>query len=167
MFGSACFSPDSKYLATGLFPKTVLVWDVQAGRLVKEIPFGTPVVSVAFSPDGDRVAIAGWSDRAEVWEVRGWNKRHVLHGNGSWLTSIAYSPDGKSLVTASPAGEIRFWRAATSERTGSLTVDKGTRRVFFAPDGNGIVWASMDGTVEYWNATPVEDILGLRSESQD
>ena len=85
----------------------------------------------------------------------------MLHGNGSWLTSIAYSPDGKSLVTASPAGEIRFWRAATGEPTGSLTVDRGIRRAFFAPNGNGIVWASMDGTVEYWSATPVEDIPGF------
>ena len=99
--------------------------------------------------------------------MRGWAKRHVLHGNGTWLTSIDYSPDGKSLVAASPAGEIKFWRASTGEPTGSLTVDKGIRRVFFAPNGNGIVWASMDGTVEYWSATPVEEIPGLGSQSQD
>ena len=96
--------------------------------------------------------------------MRGWVKRYVLHGNGTWLTSIAYSPDGKSLVAASPAGEIRFWRAATGEPTGSLTVDRGIRRAFFAPNGNGIVWASMDGTVEYWSATPVEEIPGLGSQ---
>jgi WD40 repeat protein len=167
-FSSVCFSPDGKYLAAGSWRrKRTLFWDVQARTLVKEIPFGSDVLCVAFSPDGGSVAIAGRTDTVEIWDVRGWVKRHVLHGNGSWLTSIAYSPDGKSLVAASPAGEIKFWRASTGEPTGSLLVDRGIRRAFFAPNGNGIVWASMDGTVEYWSATPAEEIPGLGLQPEE
>ena len=167
-FVCTCFSPNGNYVAAASWiqPKA-LVWDVQADKLVKEIPFGSDVLCVAFSPDGESVAVAGRTDTVEVWDVQGWVKRYQLSANGSWLTWVAYSPDGKSLVAASPAGEIRFWRAATGEPTGSLAVDKGIRRAFFAPNGNGIVWASMDGTVEYWSATPVEEIPGLGSPPKE
>jgi WD40 repeat protein len=161
-FESVCFSPDSTFLATGSRRgKKVLVGDLTTDTMAKEIRVGFPVSRVVFSPDSKRLAIAGYTDRAEVWNVPEWTQEYVLNGNGSWLTSIAYSPDGKSLVAASPAGEIRFWRAATGEPTGSLTVNRGIRRAFFAPNGNGIVWASMDGAVEYWSATPVKELPGF------
>ena len=56
-----------RYLVTGSQDKTVRVWDLGDGRLLRtlRIPIGSgdlgKVYAVALSPDGDTVAVGGWT----------------------------------------------------------------------------------------------------------
>ena len=88
------------------------------------------VYSVAFSPDGKRLACgsATWDStkrsygagEVKVWDVQTGRELLVLKHTGS--VSVAYSPDGKRLASAGqkpgPAavvGEVKVWDAETGQ----------------------------------------------------
>jgi WD40 repeat protein len=58
-----------------------------------------PVSSVAFSPDGRRVA-TGSSDRtARIWEAQTGRELHRLAGHSGGVWFVTFSPDGRRLLT--------------------------------------------------------------------
>jgi WD40 repeat protein len=72
----------------------------------------SPVYSVAFSPDGQRVMTAGNNGAAHVWDSSSGKEIMVLRHKGS-VQSAAFSPDGQRVVTATGMGgdqSVLVWR---------------------------------------------------------
>jgi WD40 repeat protein len=65
------FSPDGRFLAVGSHPEVhVTLWDLTAGEAVGRLEGDCGrVESLAFSPDGSRLAVAGESPAALVYDV--------------------------------------------------------------------------------------------------
>jgi WD40 repeat protein len=53
------------------------------------------VTSVAWSPDGKRLATASWDKTAKVWDAADGREVLTLRGHNDAVTSVAWSPDGK------------------------------------------------------------------------
>ena len=93
------FSADGKLLAMTLSDKTVVVWDVDAGRFVGEPLRGhrQAAEQVVFSPDGRWLATSAGNRRVKVWKVP---------EGTPWLTvsqpqdvhEIRFLPDSRSLL---------------------------------------------------------------------
>ena len=62
--------PDGKALAVAGADRNVRLWDVAGEREVAALPHGNVVLSVAFSPDGKRVASGNGA--TEPFEVKLW-----------------------------------------------------------------------------------------------
>jgi WD40 repeat protein len=75
----------------------VKVWDAQTGRELLTLQGHTSEVpSIAFSPDGRRLASGGLFDRTvRVWDAQTGQQLLDLKGRGR---SVAFSPDGHWLV---------------------------------------------------------------------
>ena len=118
------FSPDGRRVAlaagTGKHDEKVArVWEVATGKLVAELqgpddPTSTTVQfgssSVAFSPDGDRLASGGADIGFHVWDLAaGRELGRYGTGPGPGATGLAFSLDGKTVYAARFNGPVEAW----------------------------------------------------------
>ncbi len=110
-----------------------------------------PLQSVAASPDGRWLALAGGKPYVSLWNV---SSRRVTarlpapSGN----RSVAFSPDSAFVAAAGQDAAIRVWEVGSQRELFTL---KGhahpVGRVAFSPDGKWLVSASWpDGVVKLW-----------------
>ena len=72
--------------------------------------------SVAFSPDGKRIASASQDRTVKVWDARTGQETLTLKGHTDVVSgSVAFSPDGKRLASASEDGTVKVWDAGTGQ----------------------------------------------------
>ena len=122
------------------------------------------VWSVAFSPDGTRLASAGGAHvrpaQVEVWDATTGQEQFALKGHTNGVYSIALSPDGKWLASAGEDRTVRVWDAETGRETLTLCGHTGRAScVTFSPDGKRLASASDDWTVRVWDtATGVQAV---------
>lgn len=136
---AVAYSPDGKMIATGHSEDddSVKLWDAATGGLIKVLKGANALPwSIAFSPEGAKLAGA-FNDRvARVWDVASGRESLVLSGHRSRVTSVAFSPDGKTIATGSDDETVKLWDAATGRERLTIRVGSGLiKAVAFSPDG--------------------------------
>ena len=58
----------------------------------------SPVYSVAFSPDGSRLASGSDDQTVRVWNIATGQVEQTLEGHSATVWSVAFSPDGSRLA---------------------------------------------------------------------
>jgi WD40 repeat protein len=77
------------------------------------------IYSVAFSPDGNTLAV-GSNDRVvKLYNVNATARREVasLEMDSHLINSVAFSRDGRLLAAGGGNGRVRIWRAAALQET--------------------------------------------------
>ncbi|MET8862726.1 AAA family ATPase [Nonomuraea sp. NPDC004580] len=101
-------SPDTRTLATAGGDGAIL-WDTASGRRTGALKDrGGGFSSVAFSPDGTRIATGGTSGRTVLWDTTSRQQVTALQANYAGVGRVAFSADGKLLAAASADGVVRF-----------------------------------------------------------
>ncbi|KAF7979625.1 hypothetical protein HWV62_41573 [Athelia sp. TMB] len=113
------------------------------------------VKSVAFSPDGRRMASGSDDKSVRVWDTEtGTLIVKPFEGHTDWVRSIAFSPDGQRIASGSDDRSVRVW----GTETGALIAEpfQGhsgyVMSVAFSPNGRCIASGSDDGSIRVWEA---------------
>jgi WD40 repeat protein len=92
------FSPDGKQVVSGLYDRTVQLWDAVTGALLQTLDGHTNYISsLAFSPDGKKVVSGSWDNTVWLWDAATGKALQTLKGYTSAVNSVTFSPDGKLL----------------------------------------------------------------------
>jgi len=110
---SASISPDGKFLAVASQQGYVRLWDMATLR--PEATLGSFLIgahSVAFSPDGTRLAAGGDADEAiKIWDVDSRQELLTLAAPTGVFWTPKFSRDGNVLVSLQQDGLLHLWRA--------------------------------------------------------
>ncbi|TDL19768.1 WD40 repeat-like protein [Rickenella mellea] len=165
------FAPETSLLAKHYLPHFSQTMVIQLGKahewpaLQHTLEGHTDrIVSVAYSPDGKYIMVAGSDDNnIRVWDVNtGAITMGPLKGHTGAVISVAYSPNAKHIVSSSWDKTIQVWDANTGDIT--LGPLKGHTDaiwcVAFSPNGKYILSGSSDKTILMWDAQTGTVILG-------
>ncbi len=168
------FSPDGARLITAE-GAAVKVWDVENGNEVFTLQGGKAngnFWSVAFSPDGTRIAGTGNAGTVTLWDAENGHETLLLGEESRWgnmAPSVCFSPDGKWLAsTAEGEGEksVRVWDARSGERVRILRGSNRLGSVTFSPDSERI--AACEGNkVIVWSANTGQEVLALQGDDEE
>jgi WD40 repeat protein/tRNA A-37 threonylcarbamoyl transferase component Bud32 len=168
----ACFSPDGRRLAAGVpatvnqgrpLGGTVKLWDASTGQELLSCGMHLgPCTSVAFSPDGTRLASAGLDRAVKVWEAATGREVFTLAGQANGYC-VAFSPDGQLLAAAAPDQSVRVWDARTGTEADTLRGHTDyVYTVAFSPDGSRLASAGKGGAVKVWDLRAPRESLAMQ-----
>jgi WD40 repeat protein/mono/diheme cytochrome c family protein len=72
-----------------------------------------PILALAFSPDGSRVAVAGEAPDVRIYDPETGERTATLTGHKGGIYAVTYSPDGKRIATGGFDGPIRIYDAVS------------------------------------------------------
>jgi small GTP-binding protein len=108
------FSPDGRWIACGSDDKTVKLWDVSSGDLIRSLDgHQLSVSSVTFSPDGRWLASSSDDKTVRLWGASSNKLVRSFEGHKHSVLSVAFSPDGRWLASGSEDNTVKLWEVET------------------------------------------------------
>jgi WD40 repeat protein/tRNA A-37 threonylcarbamoyl transferase component Bud32 len=163
------FAPDGRTLASsGDEDHDIKLWDVATGAerstMIDRAPVGerygsgktshgSLVTSIAYSPDGARLASGSFDRSVKLWKVDSDEQPVAFLGHTDRVRAVAFSPDGAVVASGGNDATVRLWDVAARGARGAPLTGH-TDWIFgvaFTPDGTTLVSASLDGTIRLWD----------------
>jgi len=161
------------FVATSTTP-SIQAWDVGEGKVAFQVPVGgdSAVLSLAVSPNGDRLAVGFHSGVAEIWDIAGKKKLHTWKAPAP-IQTFAFHPTGKTLAVGSRSAVLLVDTDAGNEirrlepRPGVPAKDQPmVSSIAFLPDGRSLIVAGFDGVarqIDLETAKEIQEFEGARS----
>ena len=154
----------NRWLVTGSFGKTVRVWELSTGNLVKtlRIPIGDgnegKIFAAAISPDGSTIACGGWT--GYEWDLNCYiylfdrqsgrlTKR--ITGLPNVITHLAFSKGGRYLAATLHEGGIRIYRTKDYKLIGKDTAYDSQSNWADFSSNNRLVTSCLDGYIRLYD----------------
>lgn len=158
------FSPDNHTLATVTYQEGVRLYDLRQPAAAPTILPYTYATAVAFSADGQQLAVLDESNdeyTIQLWQLNQEPPTAItLPGGSKHGGTVALSRDGRFLAANDDKGRVRLWDLAAPASGAAvrtpvvvLALPYWTSALAFTPDGKRLVTTNDDGAVRLWDVS--------------
>jgi WD40 repeat protein/serine/threonine protein kinase len=129
------------------------------------------VLSVAVSPDGERIASSSQDGFIKIWDAKTGCELRSIHAHESNARSVAFSPDGQSLASGSWDKTVKVWDAQTGQRRYTVPQEGVVWSVAFSPDGKRLASGGVRrrdggvGELKLWSAVTGQEVGSFRGHT--
>ncbi|MFF4402258.1 DNA-binding protein [Streptomyces sp. NPDC001480] len=160
MGGITAVRPDTHKLVSG----QGAVIDMPSGRVIHRVLSDDDAETLAFSPDGEHLAVGDISGRVTLWDGDVRRRVGVLPGTYTGspsdspdpIDALAFSPDGRTLAVAAGSGTVQLWDVPSNQPLGSPlpTAGDGIFSLAFGADGDTLYAAGTNVFLQRYDLTP-------------
>lgn len=153
------WSPDGTTIVSVSDDSTVRFWDASTGASRAVVQVDAPVTSVAYSPNGQFVAVGLAQADGRVLLLDGTTYAQVTQYQvtSAGISSLAFSPDATLLVVGGSDSIFGVWSTQTDQPLTTASVDGNIRHVSVSPDGTLITIATDKPSVIFWGVPFVQN----------
>ena len=145
------FSPDGTLLLVPDESGHLRLWNALTGTSVARFNFGGATQIACFSPDGNQILAAGFSDFVKLYDTKSPQNPAAILPSGSISTFGTISPTGSIVYTSSFNGS-RLWDTSGTP-VGPPLLRAPLRHAAFSPDGHWL--ATVDfSKIRTWDLSP-------------
>ena len=185
---AVAWEPGGNRIASSGGDGLVRVWEADSGHtlltyrghpwVLKNFNMAPTIYTIAWSPEGLRLASAGVGTAVRVWDAATGQDIIIYTGHSGLLPDVwalAWSPDGKRIASACSAASldktVHVWNAKTGSgmlrynSSYGLMPNFSVSSVGWAPQGDRIASTCGDKTIRLWNATNGKPISRFKTSS--
>jgi WD40 repeat protein/serine/threonine protein kinase len=151
---SLAFSPDGSKVVYGGDDRLPRLLDAFTGTVISspsKSVHGSPILAVAYSHDGTKVATGSYDTACCVWKVPELTPLSPTMKQRGHVWAIAFSPDDSMLAAAADDNTAQLWDLATYRAANDpIPHQKPVHALAFSPDGRSILTGADDGAARVW-----------------
>jgi WD40 repeat protein/predicted Ser/Thr protein kinase len=149
--GSISFHPLKPLVAVGY--ADLRFWDLQNGQPMNLLAGASAkgVQSVAFSPNGKRLAIGMQNGQVSILDFVTGRQSFSFHEHSGPVYTICFSHDGRLLASGGRDHRVVLYDVRQRVAVPLEGHRDGVSAVAFAPDDKTLVSTSWDGTIRFWS----------------
>jgi len=158
--------PGGKTLAA--VARDILFWDLSGPEPRALDTLRGRFESVAFSPDGTRVATGSSSGLVQLWELDGHKllATHQDYDNQVQVHAMAFSPDGRRLVSGASSGVIHVRDGESGDPLLALEAGSDVRSLAFDPEGARLAAGLAQGGIRIFETSSAAERRTVRREAE-
>src|SRR6266571_4205252 len=177
---AVAWEPGDNRIASAGGDGTVRVWEAVTGHTLltyrghppvfKSFNMAPTIYTIAWSPEGLRLASAGVGTDIHVWDVATGQDIVTYTGHSGLLPDVwalAWSPQGDRIASTCGDKTIRLWDATTGKRIATFqTSSDWVYMIAWSPDGRCLALANGNATAEILDASTGRMLLTYRGHHQ-
>lgn len=138
---NVALAPDGVTLLVGGYTRTIQIWDIAQGTLLREIDMPAEMLNIRLSPDGTLIASSDKQGKLYLWRFSDGKLLRSWSTPSDKIDHVVFSPDGTALASSGSFQDetVRIWRVADGTQLRRLPLKFDADGLAFAPDNRTIV----------------------------
>jgi WD40 repeat protein len=155
-YSQAVWFPDGSRVITGGYDHKAHIWDLKAGKIVRELKgFPSYISCVSVSQDGQRV-LTGMEATGVVmvWDLRDEEHDFLFEHQVATANSACFTRDGRAILSGGRDGSVRLVDAQTGIQIKEFRAaprDIRCMRITLLADGRHFLTGGSDGYLRLWD----------------
>jgi uncharacterized protein with WD repeat len=138
------YSPDGKTIITGR-AEGVKLLDADSYKELATLEGHTgEILSLAFSPDGKKLASCGRDNKIKLWDFAERKCTATLDNQKTVVGVVAFSPDRKTFASGDWDGTVKLWDLATNKELANFKYGDMALTLTFGLDGKTLAVGARD-----------------------